>query len=143
MTVHDAEVAFKVWGPSIAGLQGKTIRKTPKPVVWEVILIPTEIRGLHHLVEISVDILFVNGIPLFVTLSSNLKVTKVTYLSDCTVESISKEFRSIFKYYLEWGFQITAVMADNELAPLEQHMTELPGAPKLNLTSASKHEPFV
>ena len=34
-------------------------------------------------------------------------------------------------------------MADNELAPLEQHMAELPGAPKLNLTSASEHEPFV
>jgi hypothetical protein len=33
LIVRDAEVAFKVWGPSISGLKGKTICKTPKPAV--------------------------------------------------------------------------------------------------------------
>ncbi len=46
-------------------------------------------------------------------------------------------------YYLQKGFQIMTVTADNEFAPLGELMYDLPGAPTLNLTSANKHEPFI
>ena len=32
---------------------------------------------------------------------------------------------------------------DNEFSPLEEQLVNLPGAPRLNLTSAGEHEPFV
>ncbi len=46
-------------------------------------------------------------------------------------------------YYLQKGFQIVTVTADNEFAPLAELMYELPGVPTLNLTSANEHEPNV
>jgi hypothetical protein len=46
-------------------------------------------------------------------------------------------------YYLQKGFQIITVMADNEFAPFAELMYELPGAPTLNLTSANEHEPYI
>ena len=127
----------------MATLIGKTTRKTPDPVVLDVVLIPKEIRELHNVVELLIDIFFINNIAFFITISRNNRFTTVTHLVDRKTESILKAFRGIFKYYLDWGFRITAVMADNEFAPLEAFMINLPGAPKLNLTSANEHEPFV
>ena len=46
-------------------------------------------------------------------------------------------------YYLQKGFQIVTVTADNEFAPLVELMYELPGAPTLNLASANEHEPYI
>lgn len=46
-------------------------------------------------------------------------------------------------YYLQKGFQIVTVTADNEFGPLSELMFELPGAPTLNLTSPNEHEPFI
>ena len=50
---------------------------------------------------------------------------------------------SIFTYYLQKGFQIVTVTADNEFAPLTELMYKLPGAPNLNLTSANEHELYI
>ncbi len=47
MTVEDAMVAYKIWGPSIAALKGKTVYGQPDPVKSDTIPIPIEIRELH------------------------------------------------------------------------------------------------
>jgi hypothetical protein len=44
---QDAEVAIKIWGPNIAALKGKTTRRTPAPVVTDIVHIPKERRELH------------------------------------------------------------------------------------------------
>ena len=46
-------------------------------------------------------------------------------------------------YYLQKGFQIMTVMADNQFAPLAEMMYELPGALSLNLMSTNEHEPYI
>ena len=42
VTVQDAEVALKIWGPNITALKGKTLRKTPEPVVGDNVQIPKD-----------------------------------------------------------------------------------------------------
>ncbi len=41
--VEDAMAAYKIWGPSVAALKGKTVRKKPEPVKTETVYIPKEI----------------------------------------------------------------------------------------------------
>ena len=72
VTVQDAEVALNIWGPNIAALKGKTTRKMPEPVVGDNVQIPREIRELHHIITLSIDIFFVNGIQFFITLSRSI-----------------------------------------------------------------------
>jgi hypothetical protein len=38
--VEDAMAAYKIWGPSVATLKGKTVRKKPEPVKTETAYIP-------------------------------------------------------------------------------------------------------
>jgi hypothetical protein len=64
--VKDAMVAYKIWGPSVVALKGKTVRKKPEPVKTETVHIPKEIRKLHKEVTLMIDIFFVNFIPFFV-----------------------------------------------------------------------------
>jgi hypothetical protein len=59
------------------------------------------------------------------------------------VDTIFKVFEGVFKYYYHCGFQLMVVMADGEFKPLEKLLVDLVGEPRLNLTAANKHDPYV
>jgi hypothetical protein len=94
-------------------------------------------------VTLTINIFFVNKIPFFVTLSRVLYFTTVTHLPDRSLGQIFKALKGIFYYYLQQGFHMTFITGDGEFASLEQFTNLLMGAPRLNLTSANKHEPFI
>jgi hypothetical protein len=75
VTVEDAMVAYKIWGPSVAALKGKTVQTKPEPVKTNTVHNPKEIREIHKEVTLTIDIFFVNQILFFVTLSRSLYFT--------------------------------------------------------------------
>ncbi len=143
VTVKDAMVAYKIWGPSVAALKGKTVQKKPEPIKTDIVSIPKEIHELHKEVTLTIDIFFVNSIPFFVTLSQVLYFTTVTHLPDRSLGQIFKALKGIFYYYLQQGFRVTFITRDGEFASLKQFTNLLMGAPCLNLMSANEHEPFI
>ena len=88
--MQDAEIAYKIWGPNIAELKGKTTRKTPRVVKLDIIQIPKKSREFHRQVSLSIDIFFVNNIPFLITLSRNIRFTIVTHLADRRAKTIFK-----------------------------------------------------
>ena len=130
VTMEDANIADKIWGKSVPSLKGKTMRTAPAHVPSDIVAVPVEIQEL-------------NKILFFIMLSRNICFTTVTHLANCKTATIFAAFKSIFMYYLQKGFQIITVTANNEFAPLAELMYELPGAPTLNLTSANEHEPYI
>ncbi len=136
-------VAYKIWEPSVAALKGKTVQKRPEPVKTDIVSIPKDIHELHKEVTLTIDIFFVNKIPFFLILSRVLYFTMVTHLPNRSLDQIFKALKGIFYYYLQQGFHLIFIMGDGEFASLEQFTNLLMGAPRLNLTSANEHEPFV
>jgi hypothetical protein len=130
-------------GPSMAALKGKTVHTKLVPVKTDILQVPVEIRDLHQEDMLTIDIFFVNKIPFLIVLSQKNTFTMVTHLSNRKVDTIFKAFKTIFKYYLERGFQVMMVTADGELSPLKEFLYELPGPPWLNLTAANRHKPYV
>ena len=64
MTVNDAIIAEKIYGPDIAALKVKTTRKSAQVVVVEdIIPIPKHLINMHKNVTLAIDICFVNMIP--------------------------------------------------------------------------------
>ena len=143
VTVDDAAVALKIWGPDVPSLKGKTTRKTPPTVPTDIVAVPMEIRDLHRNWTMSIDVFYVNKIPFFLTLSQKIMFTTVTHLANRKIGTIFTALKSIFIYYLQKGFQIVTIKANNEFAPLAEMLYDLPGAPTLNLTSANEHEPNI
>ena len=82
VTHDDARNATKIWGIDIASLKGKTTRKTPESVLTDMVEIPTEIRELHRIVTLTIDVFFVNKVPFFLTLSRNICFSTVTHLEN-------------------------------------------------------------
>jgi hypothetical protein len=132
-----------MWGAKISSLKGKTTCKTPESVLADMVEVPMETRELHRIITLSIDVFFVNKVPFFLTLSRKICFSTVTHLENRKIDTIFMAFKSIFTYYLQKGFQIMTIMADNKFAPLAELMYNLPGAPTLNLTSANKHEPYI
>jgi hypothetical protein len=70
-------------------------------------------------------------------------LTAVNHLADRTVPKIFKSFKEMYQYYLQRGFQITTVHADDEFAPLKNLIEAMPGGPMVNLESANERIPEI
>jgi hypothetical protein len=87
VTVADVTRADTIYGPSIAALKGKTVRRSPERVVTDLIEVPNEILWANQNVSLYGDVSLVNTIPFFATISRNVRFT--------TVGNIWKAARSI------------------------------------------------
>ena len=94
----------------MSALKGKTFRRTPAPANREEMQIPQHVKELNNRVVLSIDIFFVNGIPLFYMVSQVLCFVTVTHLVDKKVETIYKALRGIVKYYFQRGYKITRLV---------------------------------
>jgi hypothetical protein len=136
-------MARKIWGKNIAALKGKTTRSKSIPVARDYVKVPINLMKLHKEVFLTTDILFVNKIPFFLTLSCKICFTAVNHLGDCTVPQIFKAFKEMYQYYLQRGFHIKTVHADGDFAPLKPLIESMPGGPMVNLVSANEHVPQI
>jgi len=67
----------------------------------------------------------------------------VTHLQNRKIETVFKALKAMHNYCLQHGFQIVFIKGDGEFKPLVDMMSELYGAPKLNLSSANEHVPEI
>jgi hypothetical protein len=91
VTVDDAKAPYKIWGPSVAALKRKMVRKKPEPVKTGTIYIPKEIGELHKEVTLTINIFFINQISFFITLSRVIYFTTVTHLPNRSLGEIFKD----------------------------------------------------
>ena len=143
ITKRDIEVAQAIWGKDVCALKGKTVRSNAPRVGGMALKVPREFLNLHREVYLTVDLFFVNKIIFFLTLSRKIDYTSVTHLSSRKIAKIFKAFKALYKFYLQRGFRITEVHADNEFAPLEALIADMPRGPRLNVTSADEHVPEI
>ena len=105
------------------------------------IKIPKEIANLKKTVFLTADILFVNGIPLFISLRRKIDFTGVRHLKVRTAAIIFDAFRAIFRFYLQRGFRIQTVHADGEFRALKYLIQNMLEGTRVNLTIANEYVP--
>ena len=76
----DVANAKALFGPSVAGLKGWTTRNKARGFPVERVSIPDEFYRLNKFVTIAADVMFVSGVPHFVTYSKKIKLLTVEYL---------------------------------------------------------------
>jgi hypothetical protein len=143
VTIQDINIAMKIWGKNIAALKGKTTWSKTHPVARDYVKVPKALLKLHKYVFLTTEILFVNKIPFFVTLSHKICFTAVNHLTDRTIPQIFKAFKEMCQYYLQRGFHITTVHADGGFTPVKTVIESMTGGPMVNLVSANEHVPEI
>ena len=105
------------------------------------IKIPKDIDNLKKIIFLTADIFFVNGIPLFISLSRKIDFTGASHLKGRTAAIIFDSFKAIFRFYLQQGFRIQIVHADGEFGALKYPIKNMLAGPRVNLISTNEHVP--
>jgi hypothetical protein len=139
ITENDVRNAEVIFGPNLGSLEGKTVQQTPEQVSNAHSTIPRQIMEYHCDVTLCVDVMFVNQIPCFVTISRKLKFS--TAIPNCKRESIMKGIKNVNSIYVKRGFRIRLGLMDNEFQPLRADFIDV--GIGLNVTSNDEHVPEV
>jgi hypothetical protein len=73
VTQRDIMMAEDIIGPDVGSLKGKSTRRGTDHVAINLIEIPTSIMNQYKNIILGGDIMFVNKIPFFVTMSHHVK----------------------------------------------------------------------
>ena len=73
VTCRDIVAAENIFGPDVGSLKGKTVRRPGDPVADHIVDVPPGILTQDHGVLLGGDIMFVNKIPFFMTISRYIK----------------------------------------------------------------------
>jgi hypothetical protein len=124
-----------IFGPSIAGVRGKSACCKPEQVEAELGRIPYDFNCLHRFVVMTADVMFVNCIAFLTTLSWKLRLATIEHLPLHTATQLSNSLLKIVRLYACTGFIVRIIVMDQEFNKVKDTCEMV----KLNTTAARKH----
>jgi hypothetical protein len=137
VTVNTVNNAHQIFGPDLAGIRGRTVRRPPESVTTNYVQIPRAILERHQLVTLAVDVMFVNGVPFLVSVARGLNLVTAEFTPSRTAKKLSLGITRMIDLYARGGFQVGTVLMDNEFEKLRNLVPIL----AINTTAAKEHVP--
>jgi hypothetical protein len=136
VTPDDARRALEIYGPDIATLKGKTVKKQNKGIPnYQAVLIPAPIIEQYNDVRLFIDIFWVNGHAYFHTISEWIKFRTVAPINNRSTRTLLMETKAVIRLYETRGFIVTRVEGDHEFACITNELLPIP----LNIADADDH----
>ena len=137
VTPRDVLITNKLFGPNISALKDKTTQCGPPIVDSPVPVDITSILKYYGEVTLCMDLMYVNKVPLLVTLSRNVKFGTVEAVADWKEATLLKCVGAVVTLYRKAGFKVTTALMDGEFMPFRGGLAEL--GLTLNETSRDEH----
>ena len=141
ITRADIVAAEDIFGPNVGSLKGKTARKKNTHVPSLVADVPYQIIKTHRNITLCFDIMFVNKIAFFVTVSRNIRFGTTERILTRHAEVAAKALLNVLLFYRQRGFRVKECYGDGEFEALRGDLAEA-GA-QLNITAENEHVPEV
>jgi hypothetical protein len=136
VTSDDARRALHIYGPELATVKSKTVKKQNKGIPnYLPIQITAPIIARYKDIRIFMDIFWVNGSPFFHTILEWIKFRTVTPINKRSARTLLMETRAIVGMYEGRGFNVTRLEADQEFKCITNGI--LPTI--LNVANADEH----
>jgi hypothetical protein len=131
--------AHAIFGPDLAGVRGRTVRRPPESVRTDYVQIPRAILERYQLVVLTADVMFVNKVPFLVSSARGLNLITAEFLPTRTAKSLAGRIVDIIQMYARGGFRVGTVLMDNEFEKLKPLLPTL----SINTTAANEHVPEI
>ena len=138
MTANTVTNAHQIFGPDLAGIWGRTVRRPPESVTTYMKILRA-ILELHQLVMLAVDVMFVDGVPFLVSVARGLNLVTAEFTPSQTAKQLAAGITRMIDLYARGGFQVGTVLMDNEFEKLQNLVPIL----AINTTAAKEHVPEV
>jgi hypothetical protein len=137
VTQKDIKAAEDIFGADVGALKGKTTHQAPERVRMTGVTIPTELLDRYKTMTLCGDIMFVNKIPFFVSISRNLKFGTAEMIANRQQKTMFNAVEHVCKLYRSRGFKVEFILMDNEFECMRGDLANL--GVGLNTTAQDKH----
>ena len=141
VTSTDAIAAFKIFGKDLGSIYGKTTHSTPSTVSTDLIKIPRTLLRNHRELTVEADLMFINTLPFFVTISRGLTFITVQKIASRKQLHLEQALQKVTSIYRSKRLTINHLPVDREFECLREFCENL--GINLNTTSANEHVPSV
>jgi hypothetical protein len=143
ITRDDIIASERIFGPDVGSLKGKTVRTSPDAVTQSYAKIPSSVTSRYQQVTLAGDIMFVNKLPFFVTISRHIKFTTSEFLLNQKTDTIYNAIKHVHQTYSMRGFMVKTIMMDGQFDKdgLGGAVAEL--GINLNIVAADEHVPEI
>jgi hypothetical protein len=131
----DLTNANALFGPDRGGIRGKTVRQRPEKVRPELVTIPRSLFERLQDVTLEADVMFVNGLPFFVTVSRVIKFATCEALPSQTAPQLCSSLTKVITLYRQRNFRVNFCLMDMQFEPLVTMMHDT----TINTTAAREH----
>jgi hypothetical protein len=94
---------------------------------------------MYENVTLSIDIMFINKIPFFITISRHLHFGTVESITDRQTSTVAAALTRVISIYRRRGFCVTSVLANPEFESLTNTMHDIP----FNFCAQDEHVPDI
>jgi hypothetical protein len=102
----------KIFGPDLACIRRKTVRRTPAPVMGDNVAIPWEIVEANAAVTLAADVFFVDGTTFLMMVFRKIKLVTVEHVPVQMAKCLCKHLERVHLVY-EWaGFRVRKFLMD-------------------------------
>jgi hypothetical protein len=112
ITRRDIATAETIFGPDVGSLKGKIVYQSGTPVATNYTDIPATIMSHYPDVILAGDIMFVNKIPFFVTISQNIKFGMTEMIQNQQAKTLLAAIKQVRSVYLKHGLSVTTMLVD-------------------------------
>jgi hypothetical protein len=136
VTRRDIVAAKNIVGPDVGSLKGITVRKSALSAAINYTDIPATIMSHYRNITLAGDIMFVNKIPFFVTISRNIKFGTAEMIQNQMAKTILAAIKQVQSVYRKRGFTITTMLMDGQFEVIRADIAEL----GISISSAANDE---
>jgi hypothetical protein len=133
--ISEVTNARAIFGLDLASVRGKTVRRTPAPVVADYVAVPCLLVEANKVVTLAADMFFVDGTAFLLTVSQRMKFVMAEHVPTQTATSLSKHLTQVLEVYGRAGFRVRTILMDGEFEKIKLLMPTV----ECNTTAAKEH----